>query len=154
MKAIQYIDTISADLYPSYLNSIAEKLPSQALEFAGNINHYDFYGDFCTHDLEFRLFTTDRIDGGIMHKLDLQANKFKHLFDLEILYFEVHKLFLLKKNLDKDNYGDLIIDEVSWDFNLRLVVHELQFINMSLTIYCQDLKATWVESEYLKSLEG
>ena len=53
MKAIKYEGIIDVSGYSDYLHQIKDLLPPGALTFAEDINHYNFYSNYCTHDLRF-----------------------------------------------------------------------------------------------------
>ena len=57
MKIVKYQGTIDALEYPKYLVEVAHLMPSGACNFASNEQHYDFYKEYCVHDLAFHSIT-------------------------------------------------------------------------------------------------
>jgi len=117
-------------------------------------NHYDFYGDYCIHDLKFESFKLGESNdlfcesNNLIATLVLRRNKFKHPTDLFISYRGIRSVSIqLDKESKYNALFDIVIDEISWDEQMNLPVHEIRFSNGNMRIYFEDLEEKWDDIE-------
>jgi hypothetical protein len=133
--------------YLAQLPTLATSLPEGARAFATDPEHYNYYGQRCVKDLQLQRLIAGEDNGTSWLELRLGHNCWKHEEDLTIRYLGVDSVTMSPTGhgLDVTYLQDVILDEVLPDE--RGCKHELACISGSLTVTCEDLVATWVDSD-------
>jgi hypothetical protein len=146
VKYVRLDPLIDPTAYLERLPALVEGLPAGARAFATDPGHYDFGDKRCVKDLKLRgLLFNDRDEPSI--DLDLQHNCWKHEDDLTIHYAGVTGFAINIGSAEswRQWQGGVILDEILPA--PEGCVHEIAFLNGSLTITSLDLTATWFEAE-------
>lgn len=132
--------------YLAELPTLAPSLPEGARAFAADPEHYNYYGRRCVKDLKLQHLKAGEDNGTSWLELHLGHNCWKHEEDLTIRYVGVDSVTMSPTGhgLDVTYLRDVILDEVLPDE--RGCKHEFACLAGSLTITCEDLVATWVDS--------
>ncbi|MDJ0367228.1 hypothetical protein QMK33_18930 [Hymenobacter sp. H14-R3] len=145
MQAITYEGILDTSAYAAYLHRIAGLLPPNAYAFASDSEHYNFYGQYCTHDLKLNRIEITNGSTALSHTVFLDKSEFKHEKNLRIDYYGVVSFQLNRLPPDVEHAVDgLLIDEISVEATTNRVVHEIQFWGAELRILCCDLVAQWL----------
>ncbi|MBX7172137.1 MAG: hypothetical protein K1X72_14325 [Pyrinomonadaceae bacterium] len=143
--------------YFSYLDSIKEKLPNSANNFATADWHYNFNDSRCPHDAW--------IDDVIIHEnAEGDRKQFRsieikivllgayHNGKLEIIYKNVKGYSISKIADNGDCHGDWMRDEIRLSEN-GLVLHEIDWLlEPNWTIECEDIEFHWKPFSYEKTM--
>lgn len=153
MRAVQVTrkvgcNTIDTSKYPEYLESIRDRLPSEALAYAAAPWHYDFHHERCPHDanllsliLSASSVPESRSDGQPNH-LELRLIGGHRNAILRFSYSGLGRLVLSGAPADADDFGDVLVDEISLA-ETALVVHEIVFENATLTVEAANVTCSW-----------
>src|SRR5712664_461435 len=120
--------------YREYLQSIKERLPLSAFEFATAAWHYDYSDHRCLHDSWVESLTIkERESGERLHhrSLSISARLFGAFHDGHVLldYADVY-MYSLEGPKARAGHGDWLVDEIRLSEN-GLVLHEVLFSNDS-----------------------
>ncbi|MFI5732224.1 hypothetical protein ACIA49_19025 [Kribbella sp. NPDC051587] len=125
--------------YLERLPSIADALPVGARAFATDPEHYNFGGRRCIKDLKPQHLRS--VGDGL--ELQLKHNCWKHEEDLTIRYTGVQSVTLNPPG-DVARLRDVMLDEIlPIDHGCT---HEFTCLSGSILIACEDLTATWIDS--------
>ena len=132
--------------YLQQLPTLANSLPPGARAFATDPEHYNYYGRRCVKDLKPQHLTAGEDNGTSWLELGLRHNCWKHEEDLTIRYSGVERVTmdLADDRLDITHLQGVILDEILP--NERGCTHEIACLSGSPTITCEDLVATWADS--------
>ena len=152
MKAVRVIrepgrNTIDTTDYPAYLESIRDRMPRGALEYAAAPWHYDFSHEACPHDsnLASLIVTGSSLPESANRQLGTTALK---LFGshrngmLGFSYPGLRQVVLSAAPDAPDQFGDVLVDEISLAED-GLIVHEIVFDKATLTIHAADVLFSW-----------
>ena len=133
--------------YKNYLDSIKERLPKSAREFALADWRLDFTDHKCPHDswIEYcRIFEESSGERNEIRVLHIETRLLGAYHDgfLDLSYKNVAR-YELKKSDSWDSHGDWLYDEVRLSDN-NLVLHEIEFAgDIIWLIECEDIEFNW-----------
>lgn len=128
--------------YIERLPELIADLPPGAARFAGDPEHYDFFGLRCVKDLA--IVEWDHDEKRVAARIRFAGNPWKHDEDLIIDYVGVTELTIVvgaETRPTPDGIGPVMLDEV-----LPAEVgcsHEIAGLHGTLRIWCADLEASW-----------
>jgi len=133
--------------YLAQLPRLAGSLPAGARAFATDPGHYNYHGQRCVKDLKPQRLTSGEDNGVTWLELRLRHNCWKHEEDLTIRYSNVDSVTMnpADDGLDVTHLREVVLDEVLPDE--RGCKHEIACLSGSLTVTCEDLVATWFDSD-------
>ena len=137
--------------YYDYLESVSEKLPASAREFAFADWRMNTEDHRCPHDswLEYiRIFesSTGERKQYRFPQIEIKLLGAYHDGYLFLNYKNVKKYSLSKTN-ESESHGDWLYDEVRLSEN-NLVLHEIEFANDTIwKIECEDINFKWMTFE-------
>lgn len=135
--------------YPSYLDTVRERLPPNALAFAEAPWHYKPADPRCPHDSwveQVQISEPSRGQRNELRGIDLLVRLLGAYHDrhIEIRYGNVHHYTMEASRSEgaTDGHGDWLIDEVRLS-PTGTVLHEMQFVHARWIIECDDLSYSW-----------
>lgn len=140
--------TIDTTAYPTFLDSIRDRLPPGALAYAKAAWHYDFRDPRCPHDAALQQFL---VSGGTLpeseeprraHAVELTLLGSHRDGTLKFRYECASGIELSHDGATAVDYGDVIVDEVRLGENSPCV-HEIAFEHGTLTIEAVDFVCEW-----------
>jgi len=138
--------------YPSYVNSVRETLPEDALQFMIADWHYDHRDPKCPHDARVDYMTVKEIDGCVIIEILLNG---AYEGKLRLNYSDVQYYTLEKQKSDcpveMESHGDWMIDEMLIEDDAFLT-HEIIFSNALLKIKHKGFKYGFEKMEQQKIL--
>ena len=143
------VKTAFAD-YRVYLESVREKLPAFAYEFAAAPWHYDYRDHRCPHDAWVESLLVQEPSSGTRHEIRETEAAIKllgayHDGYLELIYPGVRSYSLFGEFSRKPNigHGDWLTDEIRLSDN-NFVLHEILFSTGSRwLIESRDIEVRW-----------
>jgi hypothetical protein len=144
---------ISNERYPAYFESIKDKLPPNARDFAEAGWHYDFKSPKCPHDSWVEtVVISEPADGETKDDrgLEIMVKLLGAFHDglIELRYKGVYA-YEMTGNSDESwpkihrPHGDWLIDEIRLSEKGR-VVHEIKFTQATWRIECEDIVYAWI----------
>ncbi len=133
--------------YREYLQSVKERLPLSAFEFATAAWHYDYSDHRCPHDSWIESLTIDEpATGGRLQNrsLRISARLLGAFHDGHLLlgYADV-QMYSLESPKTPSGHGDWLIDEIRLSDN-GFVLHEVLLSNNSRwLIEAKDISCEW-----------
>ena len=137
--------------YTEYLQSVKERLPLSAFEFATAAWHYDYSDHRCPHDSWVESLTIDEpARGGRFEDRSLRISTRLlgafHDGHLLLDYADV-LMYSLESPKTRSGHGDWLFDEIRLSEN-GFVLHEVLFSNDSLwLIEAKDISCQWRPSD-------
>lgn len=143
---------ISNERYSAYFDSIKNKLPPNARDFAGADWHYDFKNSKCPHDSWVETVAIcEPADGETKDDRGLEIIvKLLGAFHDGLIEFRYKGVYAYEMTGHSDEswprihrpHGDWLIDEIRLSEKGR-VIHEIKFTQAMWLIECEDLVYTW-----------
>lgn len=139
--------------YRQYLESVRDRLPREAYEFAIADWHYDHHDHKCPHDCWLESFTIEEPSEGERHENRWNNIRTRYLGayhdgHIEITYLNVHSYTLKKGTIKYPNgHGDWLDDEIRLSESGN-VIHEITFaFNARWLIECENIIYEWKPME-------
>jgi hypothetical protein len=133
--------------YLEYLQSVKERLPGSAFEFATAAWHYDYSDHRCPHDSWVEALTVDEPAKGRRledRSLSITVSLLGAFHDGHLLldYADV-QMYSLENPKTRSGHGNWLVDEICLSEN-GFVLHEVLFSNDSLwLIEAKDISCQW-----------
>jgi hypothetical protein len=134
-------------VYREYLQSVKERLPISAFEFAAAAWHYDYSDHRCPHDSWVESLTIDEPARGTRledRSLHISARLLGAFHDghLWLDYIDV-SAYSLEAPKTRSGHGNWLFDEIRLSEN-GLVLHEIMFSNYGQwLIEAKDISCQW-----------
>jgi len=133
--------------YEDYLESVKERLPQSAYEFATAERHYNFEDHKAPHDGWLEEMVVRELSSGERKQfrsteIFIRLLAAYHDGYIELTYKNVQSYSFKKQGFSSLSHDDWLYDEIRVSEN-DFVLHEIEWVNSDWLIECEDIFYEW-----------